>query len=182
MAARFQRIVKSERESYVKKVVEHCLTSLTKDGLPTIKGILLAGPADFKNRVRDYELFKHYFDKITLGVIDTSEINKTLVNEVYEKNIELFSSVSDIEIIKQLTKIKEMMVLCRDQKILIGFEETKIYLEQSRVKTLYIPFELNSEKKDIINKLNTYGCDIKIVYNNIITIKTGVDIIGILFY
>lgn len=177
-APRFQRIVKSERESYVKKVVEHLINSLTCDGLPIIKGILLAGPADFKNRIRDDTDFKQYFDNICLGTIDTAEIDNNLVSQVYEINNSVFNSQQDIK--KELNKIKEMMTLC-DDKIMIGFEEAKIHLENCRVKKLFITNNLSNEKKDIIKKLNTYDCNIQFVDDYLIN-KLGVDIIGVLYY
>lgn len=183
-SARFQRIVKSERESYVKKVVEKCVELLTKDDLPIIKGILLAGPADFKNRVSDYPEFKRLFERVYLGVVDTSEIVEGMVNQVYENNISIFNYQRDIKVLKQLDKIKDM--ICKDnfdyKKIIIGFEETQLNLEECKVKTLFITSNIDSNKNELIKKLNTYGCDINYVDHSLIINKLGVDIVGILFY
>lgn len=187
-APRFQRIVKSERESYVKKVVEKCVELLTKDDLPIIKGILLAGPADFKNRVREYPEFKRLFERVCLGVVDTSEIdgNGIKVNQVYENNISIFSSPTSgsIKVLKQLDKIKDIIAKSNYDldKIIFGFEETRTNLEECKIKTLFISSNIEPDKKELIEKLNTYGCNINYVDHSIIMNKLGVDIVGILYY
>lgn len=119
-----------------------------------------------------------------LGIVDTSEIDENTVNQVYQNNIFVFSSCHDNQILKQLNKIKDMM--CKDnveyKKIIIGFEETRLNLEECRVKTLFITSNIDSDKKELIKKLNTYGCDINYVEHSLIINKLGVDIVGILFY
>jgi len=71
-APRFGRLRLEKRQAYVKKVAEHTNNLFITNERPNIKGIILAGSADFKLEIPDSENFDTRLKPLILKAVDVS--------------------------------------------------------------------------------------------------------------
>ena len=62
-----------------------------------VSGIILAGPAEMKNKLSEKNLINQYFSNSTqnLILIETSEISSTTIHEVYSKCMTIIDPIDD---------------------------------------------------------------------------------------
>ena len=181
-APRFERIRQEKENAYIKKISEKMVNYyLTKNNTQyTVKGLIIGGPANIKQKLLDTQKVQKMFGDIILKTETTSEINSSTVWEVYEKCLDAFASEEENESLELIKEIKEMMEI-EIEKLVFGYEEIFYNLKNCMLEKLLISTDLDEEVKNKLNELNTYNC--KIIESNPINFKSiGVDIIGIKWY
>ncbi len=181
-APRFGRIRQEKEDIYVNKVADMVCKSYMKNNNTeyAVTGILIGGPANLKNRVREHPLVVQYLDKIILKVIDTTEIHDGLVNDIYDTNEYIFMQNDEKESVTVLDKIKDLMRVA-DDKLLFGFQEIVDEMKACMVASVIISEGIPEVQKEEIRKLNTYGCTITEIKKGLMK-GLGIDIVGIRFY
>lgn len=69
---RFARLREEKRHNYVRKVAELATQNFIKDDKPTVKGLILAGSANFKTVIAESDLFDKRLVEIIVTIVDVS--------------------------------------------------------------------------------------------------------------
>jgi peptide chain release factor subunit 1 len=181
-AQRFQRTRDENEEAQIKKVVEHMINNFWshEKAAVTVTSILIGGPAEFKTKMSEHSLIKQYFGSHIVGVITTGTIDDKLINQVYDKNQDLFVSNFQKEGMQFIKQIKQMILKC-DDRLIFGISEAKENLQLCLIDKLIYSSELSKDIKEEIKNMNTYDCHIYEV-NKALLDHIGVDIVGIKYY
>lgn len=176
-APRFGRIRQEIEEHYVKDVATMAINSYMKDNCSQciVSSIIIAGPAELKHKVEKHPVYTQYLKDITIRSIDIDTVDSSAILTIYERSVDDFNKCDQSDSIALLDKIKTMMTNA-DDKLIFGFKEVCENLEQCMVEQLLI--SSSSDKIDIINHLNTYGCVIEVFDLD----SMGIDMVGIKYY
>lgn len=71
-SVRFARHYAAARVDWVKKVSEKAKETFLKDNLPLIKGLVLAGSADFKRELSESQFLEKNLKEIVMALVDVS--------------------------------------------------------------------------------------------------------------
>jgi peptide chain release factor subunit 1 len=71
-SVRFARIAEEKRGVYLKKVAELATANFITNDMPNVKGLILAGSADFKYKLNDSQDFDPRLKKVVIKVIDVA--------------------------------------------------------------------------------------------------------------
>jgi len=71
-AMRFARLREEKRHAYVRKVAEQAVAHFITDDRPNVKGLVLAGSADFKTVLSQSEMFDKRLAAIIVTILDVS--------------------------------------------------------------------------------------------------------------
>lgn len=146
-SVRFARLRESAHHNYLRKVSElatELFISKDDGGTPcvNVKGIIVAGVADIKNKLTESNMFDSSLQKVVLDVVDVAyDFNAGL-----EQAIDLSSHLlKDVKLIEEKNCISSFMTeISKDsRKITFGVQQTMAALEMGAVKTLIL-----SEKID----------------------------------
>lgn len=181
-APRFQRLRDENEEAQIKKVAEHMVNAYWNHELSTVtvSSIMIGGPAEFKNKVREHPLIKQFFNSAIVGVVTTGSIDDKLVDKVYYDNKDLFVNVKDKESLKVISEI-EKLIERGDDKLIFGFDEARENLAMCLLDKLVVNNTVPEEDKRSLVNLNQHGCKLHLVNPSCLQ-KIGVDIVGVKFY
>ena len=177
-AQRIGRLRDEKENIYIQKILSMISKSYIKNNNTEcdIKGIVLAGPAELKHKVKSSDIFKKYFDKLLLKVVNTSNIDNNTVYKVYDMCVEEFATKEELKTVKLINKIKEL-IRNSPNKLVFGYQEVIDGLDTSMLKSILIESSMKKSEKDEIYKLNLYGCDIKEAKHSL-----GINFIGIKWF
>lgn len=181
-AARFERTRQEKELWYIKSISEKMVDIFMTDNNTKLKvrGLIIGGPAQLKHKVIELSLTQQMFGKNIIKVLDTTEINKNIVWEIYEKCIQELADDNDKEALILINEIKTLMNNASD-KLIYGQNEIILNLKNCSLKKILISSTLEDEIKLQLNNLNTYGCEI--IESNPNNFKSiGIDMIGITWY
>ena len=71
-ANRFARLREEKRHNYVRKVAELATQNFITNDRPNVKGIIMAGSADFKTVISESDLFDKRLQEVLIAVYDVS--------------------------------------------------------------------------------------------------------------
>lgn len=71
-ALRFARLRLEKRHNYVRKVAEGAVANFITNDVPNVKGLILAGSAEFKQTLSNSDLFDGRLKKIVVSLVDVS--------------------------------------------------------------------------------------------------------------
>jgi len=178
-AQRIGRIRQEKEYSYIKNAAELAVNTYLKNNKTEyiIKGLLIGGPAEIKQKIVSNSTFKQYFDKKIIKIVSTQKIVENTVWNVYNRHFEAFITEENREVVELIKKTKSLMHLC-DNKLIFGYREAVDNLKMCLVEYLLIDEHLDKKKKKELYGLNTYSCKIYEIDKKIFNI----DIIGIKWY
>lgn len=96
-ALRFARLRLEKRHNYVRKVAENAVAQFITADRPNVKGIVLAGSAEFKNDLQKSDLLDPRLKAIVIKVVDVSYGGENGFNQAIELSSECLSNVKLIE-------------------------------------------------------------------------------------
>ncbi len=96
-ALRFARLRLEKRHNYVRKVAENAVAQFITADRPNVKGIVLAGSAEFKNDLQKSDLLDPRLKSIVIKVVDVSYGGENGFNQAIELSSECLSNVKLIE-------------------------------------------------------------------------------------
>lgn len=140
-ANRFARIRNERRHNYLRKVAEACTQSFITNDKPNVKGLILAGSAEFKNDLQKDDLFDIRLRPIVVGTVDIAYGGENGFNQAIELTSETLRSVKFVHEKKVIGRFLDE--IAKDTgKYVFGVKDTIEAMESGYVDTLIIHDEL----------------------------------------
>ena len=127
-APRFARIRQEKRHHYVRKVAELATQNFIEDDKPTVKGLVLAGSANFKNDLSQSDLFDKRLSEIVIKIVDVSYGGENGFNQAITLSEDKLANVKFVEEKNLINKYFEEIDLDTGM-IVFGVEDTLKSLE-----------------------------------------------------
>ena len=136
-ANRFSRLVTESRHNYIRKVGEGLTKAFITNDVPNVKGLILAGSAEFKNKLQKSDLFDPRLTPIVMKVVDISYGGELGFNQAIELSQDALKNVKFIREKKILEKFYEE--IAKDSgKYVFGIKDTMEAIENGVVDILII--------------------------------------------
>ena len=136
-ANRFSRLVTESRHNYIRKVGEGLTKTFITNDVPNVKGLILAGSAEFKNKLQKSDLFDPRLAPIVMKVVDISYGGELGFNQAIELSQDALKNVKFIHEKKILEKFYEE--IAKDSgKYVFGIKDTMEAIENGVVDILII--------------------------------------------
>ena len=136
-ANRFSRLVTESRHNYIRKVGEGLTKAFITNDVPNVKGLILAGSAEFKNKLQKSDLFDPRLAPIVMKVVDISYGGELGFNQAIELSQDALKNVKFIHEKKILEKFYEE--IAKDSgKYVFGIKDTMEAIENGVVDILII--------------------------------------------
>jgi peptide chain release factor subunit 1 len=124
-----------KRHNYVRKVAELAVQFFITNDQPNVRGIVLAGSADFKTELGQSDMFDQRLQRVLIKTVDVSYGGENGFNQAIELSAETLGSVKFIQEKKLITQFFEE--ISQDTgKYCFGVEDTLKGLELGAVETL----------------------------------------------
>lgn len=134
-ALRFSRLRDEKRHNYVRKVAETAIQCFITNDKPNIKGLVLAGSADFKTELGKSELFDLRLQQIIVKVVDISYGGENGFNQAIELSAEALSNVKFIKEKKLITQYFDEISMDTG-KFCYGIDDTLKALDLGACETI----------------------------------------------
>ena len=149
-ALRFARLRLEKRHNYVRKVAEISVNMFITDNKVNVKGIVLAGSADFKNDLARDDNFDPRLLKAVIKTVDVSYGMEPGFNQAIELSAETLSNVKLVQEKKLLQQYFDE--ISQDTgKYCFMVEDTLKALDMSAVETLIVWENLNINRLTVKN-------------------------------
>ncbi|SCV00604.1 LAME_0G10836g1_1 [Lachancea meyersii CBS 8951] len=136
-AVRFARLREEKRHNYVRKVAEVAVQNFITNDKPNVKGLILAGSADFKTDLAKSELFDQRLASRVVKIVDISYGGENGFNQAIEQSAEALANVKFIQEKKLITSYFDE--ISQDTgKFCYGIDDTLKALDLGAVETLII--------------------------------------------
>ena len=136
-AVRFARLREEKRHNYVRKVAEVAVQNFITDDKINVKGLILAGSADFKTDLAKSELFDQRLASKIIKIVDISYGGENGFNQAIELSAETLANVKFVQEKKLLTEYFEE--ISQDTgKFCYGIDDTLKALELGAVEFLIV--------------------------------------------
>lgn len=165
-ALRFARLREEKRHNYVRKVAEVAVQNFITNDKVNVKGLVLAGSADFKTDLAKSELFDQRLVAKIVKVVDVSYGGENGFNQAIELSAETLSNVKFVQEKKLLDAYFDE--ISQDTgKFCYGVEDTLKALDLGAVEILIVFENLNivryvykdSEDQEIVKYVNPEQAD-----------------------
>jgi len=134
-ALRFARLRLEKRQNYLTKVAELTTQHFISNDKPNVAGLVLAGSADFKNRLAEADCFDQRLQAVTLAVVDVSYGGENGFNQAIELSADTLSSLKFVQEKKLVGRFFDE--IAQDTgKYVFGINDTLTCLEMGAVETL----------------------------------------------
>jgi len=177
-ANRFARIRTERRHNYIRKVAESATACFITNDRPNVKGLILAGSAEFKNDLQKSDLFDQRLQPTILKLVDISYGGENGFNQAIELSADTLRSVKFIHEKKVIGKFFDE--IAKDSgKYVFGLKDTLEAMENGSIDILII-YE-NLEYHRLTLKDNSDNVTIDLVHKSKVTnsLKWKNDISGI---
>lgn len=136
-ANRFARIRTERRHNYVRKVAESTTACFITNDRPNIKGLILAGSAEFKNDLQKSDLFDQRLQPTVLKTVDISYGGENGFNQAIELSADTLRSVKFVHEKKVIGRFFEE--IAKDSgKYVFGLKDTIEAMENGSIDVLII--------------------------------------------
>lgn len=178
-AIRFARLRIEARQNYITKISEHATRLFITNDLPNITGIILAGSADFKNKLLNSEMFDPRLKAVIITTLDIAYGGDAGFNQAIELSKDILRNVKYIDEKKVLTEFFTH-ISRNTNKYIFGKKETLNYLKQGVIEKLIVWDDLsdmyieNDDEKEhqesliewLIYNAKNYGTDVIVISSN----------------
>lgn len=134
-APRFGRIRMEKRGWYISKVAEFATKHFIDNDKPNVKGLILAGAADFKKELSQSDVFDKRLIPIILKIVDISYGGNSGFNQAIKLSEDKLSNVKFLEEKKLVDKYFEEIDIDSGM-IVFGVHDTITYLESGAIDTI----------------------------------------------
>jgi len=152
-APRFARIRTECCYNYITKVCERVTYRFITDNVPNIKGLIIAGAAEFKDKLLNCDRFDGRLKNIVLKVVDVAYGNENGFNQAIDLCKDVFDNVSLIKEKIVISSFFDFIAQNNMNKICFGANETLQALEMGVIETLIIWDDLAIERIVVCDKL-----------------------------
>ena len=136
-ANRFARIRTERRHNYLRKVAEAATQAFITNDVPNVKGLVLAGSAEFKNDLQKSDLFDQRLLPVVIKTVDISYGGELGFNQAIELSMDTLRSVKFVHEKKILNKFYEE--IAKDTgKYIFGLKDTMEAMENGTIDMLIL--------------------------------------------
>ncbi|GCE97241.1 eRF1 [Zygosaccharomyces mellis] len=136
-AMRFARLREEKRHNYVRKVAEVAVQNFITNDKINVKGLILAGSADFKNDLAKSDLFDQRLSSKIIKIVDISYGGENGFNQAIELSAETLANVKFVQEKKLLEKYFEEISLDTG-KFCYGIDDTLKALDLGSIESLIV--------------------------------------------
>lgn len=148
---RFARLREEKRAAYVKKVAEQATVHfIGEDNKPNVKGLVLAGSADFKTVLSQSELFDKRLVNVIVTILDVSYGQDNGFNQAITLAADSLANVKFVQEKRIIGKFFEEIALDTNM-ITFGVEDTMKALDMTALDTLMLFEEIEVMRYEIRN-------------------------------
>jgi peptide chain release factor subunit 1 len=165
---RFARLRLEARHNYIRKVAELSIQHFITNDLPNVKGLVLAGSAEFKEHLAKSDLFDKRLAKIVIKIVDVSYGLDNGFNQAIELSQDTLAGVKFVQERKLLSSFFEKIALDTGE-ICYGINDTMTALDLSAVETLIIWEDLPIIRYIVKDTTN----EVMIVDNKVLCLEQG---------
>ncbi|CAH2356042.1 eukaryotic peptide chain release factor subunit 1 [[Candida] railenensis] len=141
-ALRFSRLREEKRHNYVRKVAEVAVQNFVTADKVNVKGLILAGSADFKTELSKSDLFDNRLQAKVIKIVDVSYGGENGFNQAIELSAETLANVKFVQEKKLLNQYFDE--ISQDTgKFCYGIEDTLKALDLGACETLIVYENLN---------------------------------------
>ena len=134
---RFARLRTEKRRNYLRKVAEDLTKSFITNNIPNVKGLILAGSAEFKNDLQKSDLFDPRLAPLVLKIVDISYGGEVGFNQAIQLSQDSLKNVKFVHEKKVLERF--YVEIAKDSgKYVFGLKETMEAFENGMVDVLII--------------------------------------------
>ena len=134
-ANRFARIRTEKRHNYLRKVAEGCVAAFITNDKPNVKGLVLAGSAEFKNDLSKSDLFDQRLLPVVIKIVDIAYGGENGFQQAIELSMDALRNVKFVHEKKILSKFYEE--IAKDSgKYVFGLKDTMEALDNGMIDTL----------------------------------------------
>lgn len=160
-AVRFSRLREEKRHNYVRKVAEVAVQNFIENDKVNVKGLILAGSADFKNELSKSDLFDPRLLAKVIKVVDVSYGGENGFNQAIELAAETLANVKFVQEKKLLNEYFDE--ISQDTgKYCYGIDDTLKALDLGACETVIVYENLNivrytlkdSEDNEVVVNVN----------------------------
>nr|AAG25924.1 peptide chain release factor 1b [Euplotes octocarinatus] len=152
-APRFGRIREEKRHNYVRKVAELATQHFITDDRPNVKGLVLAGSANFKNDLSESDLFDKRLSEVVIKIVDVSYGGENGFSQAISLAEDALSNVKFVEEKNLISKYFEEIALDSGM-IVFGVEDTLHSLEVGALDLLMCFENLEINRYEIRDPAN----------------------------
>ncbi|KAK6204388.1 transcriptional release factor [Scheffersomyces amazonensis] len=154
-AVRFSRLREEKRHNYIRKVAEVAVQNFITADKVNVKGLILAGSADFKTELNKSDLFDLRLQQKVIKIVDISYGGENGFNQAIELSAETLANVKFVQEKKLLNQYFDE--ISQDTgKFCYGIEDTLKALDLGACETVIVYENLNTIRytlKDIEGEL-----------------------------
>jgi len=148
---RFARLREEKRAAYVKKVAEQATVHfIGEDNKPNVKGLVLAGSADFKTVLSQSELFDKRLVNVIVTILDVSYGQDNGFNQAITLAADSLANVKFVQEKRIIGKFFEEIALDTNM-ITFGVDDTMKALDMTALDTLMLFEEIEVMRYEIRN-------------------------------
>ena len=134
---RFARLRTEKRRNYLRKVAEDLTKSFITNNIPNVKGLILAGSAEFKNDLQKSDLFDPRLAPLVLKIVDISYGGEVGFNQAIQLSQDSLKNVKFVHEKKVLERF--YVEIAKDSgKYVFGLKKTMEAFENGMVDVLII--------------------------------------------
>ena len=147
---RFARLRIESRHNYLRKVAESMTSAFISNDVPNVKGLILAGSAEFKNDLQKSDLFDQRLAPIVIKVVDISYGGEMGFNQAIKLSQDALRNVKFVHEKKILGRFFEE--IAKDSgKYIFGLKDTMEAMENWKIDILIIWENINFVKLTLEN-------------------------------
>ena len=147
---RFARLRIESRHNYLRKVAESMTSAFISNDVPNVKGLILAGSAEFKNDLQKSDLFDQRLAPIVIKVVDISYGGEMGFNQAIKLSQDALRNVKFVHEKKILGRFFEE--IAKDSgKYIFGLKDTMEAMENWKIDILIIWENINFVKLTLKN-------------------------------
>lgn len=159
-ALRFARLRLEKRHNYVRKVAELATQFFITNDRPNVSGLVLAGSAEFKNKLSGSEMFDQRLQPIVVQIVDVSYGGENGFNQAIELAADSLKNVKFVAE-KKLLSTYFSQISQDSNQYCFGVRDTLYALESGASETLIVWENLEITRYQIKN--NATG-EVKVLY------------------
>jgi len=152
-ANRFARLREEKRHNYVRKVAELAVQNFITNDRPNVKGIVMAGSADFKTVIQQSDLFDKRLQEVVIATYDVSYGGENGLNQAITQSADALSNVRFVEEKKLITKFFQEISLDTGM-IVFGVNDTMKAIEMSAVEKVLLYEDIEHTRYEIKNPVS----------------------------
>lgn len=136
-ANRFARLREEKRHNYVRKVAELATLNFISNDRPNVKGLVMAGSADFKTVISESDMFDPRLQNIVVAIYDVSYGQENGLNQAITQSTDALANVRFVEEKKLVTQFFQEISMDTGM-VVFGVNDVMKALDMSAVEKVLL--------------------------------------------